>query len=69
MSWGAGLFAGGEAEQYERSSRYPINAVIARHESNVSTEAESHVVLCLLLMSVSKSHFSVVGLLLSVLHQ
>lgn len=49
---GAGLFAGAEAEQYKRSSRYKINAVIARHESNVSTEAESHVVLCLLLMSV-----------------
>lgn len=43
---GAGLLAGGEAEQYKRSSRYPINAVTARHESNVSTEAESHVAYC-----------------------
>ncbi len=42
MCVGAGLHAGAAAEQYEPSSRYSINVIIARHESSLSSEAEAH---------------------------
>lgn len=42
MFMGAGQLAGAVAEQYSPSSRYPINVIIARHESSVSSEAEAH---------------------------
>lgn len=42
MCMGAGLHEGAAAEQYECSSYYSINVIMARHESSVSSEAEAH---------------------------
>lgn len=45
MHGGVGLHEGAAAEQYECSSYYSINVIIARHESSVSSEAEAHAAL------------------------
>lgn len=42
MCVGAGLLPGAAAEQYEPSSCYSINVIIARHESSMSSEGEAH---------------------------
>lgn len=42
MCVGAGLHARAVVEQYEPSSRYSINVIIARHESSMNSEAEAH---------------------------
>lgn len=42
MCVGAGLHARAVVEQYEPSSCYSINVIIARHESSMNSEAEAH---------------------------
>lgn len=38
---GAGLHAGAVEEQYDPSSRYPVNVIIPRHERCMSAEAHA----------------------------
>lgn len=45
MCMGAGLHEGAAAEQYECSSYYSINVIIARHENSMSSEAGAHAAL------------------------
>lgn len=40
--WGVGFHAGAAEEQYNPSSHYPVNVIIARHERCMSTEAQAH---------------------------